>query len=53
MDYRVIFAASADRDLEQIVRFIARKNPAVAERLGHALLDDLPAGRNRTSSTVA
>lgn len=40
MDYRVILAARADRDLEQIVRFLARKNPAAAERLGHALLDD-------------
>lgn len=40
MDYRVILAAQADRDLEQIVRFLDRKNPAAAERLGHALLDE-------------
>jgi plasmid stabilization system protein ParE len=40
MGYRVILAAQADRDLEQIVRFLARKNPAAAERLGNALLDD-------------
>ena len=40
MGYHVILAAQADRDLEQIVRFLARKNPAAAERLGHALLDD-------------
>lgn len=40
MGYRVIFAAQADRDLEQIVRFLAQKNAAAAERLGYALLDD-------------
>ncbi len=40
MGYRVILATSADRDLEQIVRFLAQKNSAAAERLGHALLDD-------------
>ena len=40
MDYRVTFAAQADRDLEAIVRFLAQKNPNAAERLGHALLDD-------------
>jgi len=36
MDYRVVLAAQADRDLEQIVHFLARKNPAAAERLGYA-----------------
>ena len=40
MDYRVILTARADRDLEEIVRFLAVKNPAAARRLGHALLDD-------------
>jgi plasmid stabilization system protein ParE len=40
MGYRVILAAQADRDLEQIVRFLAQKNQAAAERLGHGLLDD-------------
>lgn len=40
MGYRVTLAARADRDLEQIVRFLAQKNAAAAERLGHALLDD-------------
>lgn len=39
MGYHVILAAQADRDLEQIVRFLAQKNPPAAERLGHALLD--------------
>ena len=41
MGYRVILAAQADRDLEQIVRFLAQKNPEAAERLGYALLDDV------------
>ena len=40
MDYRVTFAAQADRDLEKIVRFLAQKNPFAAERLGYALVDD-------------
>lgn len=39
MGYKVILSRQADRDLEQIVRFLAQKNPAAAERLGHALLD--------------
>ena len=39
MGYHVILAAQADRDVERIVRFLAQKNPAAAERLGHALLD--------------
>jgi len=40
VDYRVNFAAHAERDLEKIVRFLARKNPTAAERLGYALLED-------------
>jgi plasmid stabilization system protein ParE len=40
MGYWVVFAAQADRDLETIVRFLAEKNSAAAERLGHALVDD-------------
>ena len=40
MGYRFVFAAQADRDLEAIVRFLAENNPAAAERLGHALVDD-------------
>ena len=35
MGHRVILSAQADRDLEQIVRFLARKNQAAAERLGY------------------
>ena len=40
MDYRVALAGQADRDLEEIVRFLAQKNSTAAERLGYALLDD-------------
>jgi len=40
MGYRVILTARADSDLEEVVRFLAGKNPAAARRLGHALLDD-------------
>lgn len=40
MGYKVILAARANADLETIVRFLAQKNPAAAERLGHALLDE-------------
>jgi len=31
MDYRVTLAAQADRDLEEIVRFLAQKNPTAFE----------------------
>ena len=40
MDYRITFAAHANRDLEDIVRFLAQKNPGAAERLGNALIDN-------------
>ncbi len=40
MGYHVVLSAQADRDLERIVRFLAQKNPAAAERLGYALLDE-------------
>ncbi len=40
MGWHVVFAAQADRDLEQIVRFLAQKSPLAAERLGYALIDD-------------
>jgi plasmid stabilization system protein ParE len=40
MGYEVTFAAQADRDLLQIVRFLAEKNPAAAGRLGAALVED-------------
>jgi plasmid stabilization system protein ParE len=40
MDYKVVLGGSADRDLERIVRFLAEKNPAAAETLGYALIDE-------------
>lgn len=40
MGYHVVLSAQADRDLEQVVRFLAQKNQAAAERLGYALLDE-------------
>ena len=46
MDYQVILSAQADRDLEQVVRFLAQKTPKAAERLGHALLDEALTLRN-------
>lgn len=40
MGCKVVLAARANADLEMIVRFLAQKNPAAAERLGHALIDE-------------
>ena len=39
MDYKVTFAAQADRDLFAIVCFLAERSSASAEKLGQALLD--------------
>jgi plasmid stabilization system protein ParE len=39
MGYKVIFGAKADRDLLEIVRFIAQENPAAAEQTGLAIVD--------------
>ena len=39
MGYKVIFSAQSNRDLGKIVRFLAKKNAAAAERLGNALVD--------------
>ncbi len=39
MDYKVVFTAQAERDLFAVVSFVAEKNPAAAEKLGHALAD--------------
>jgi toxin ParE1/3/4 len=36
---RIVFSRYADRDLEHIVRFIARENPDAAELLGLRLLE--------------
>jgi plasmid stabilization system protein ParE len=38
MGYHVVLARQADRDLETIVSFLAQKNSAAVEWLGHALL---------------
>jgi len=39
MGYKVIFAAQALEQLEQIIRFIAQDDPAAAERFGNYLVD--------------
>ena len=39
MGCRVIFAPQAIADLEAVVRYIAKDDPATAERIGHALID--------------
>ena len=39
MDYHVSFSAQSNRDLGQVVSFLARKNPAAAQRLGDAIVD--------------
>ncbi len=38
MGWQIIFAPRALADLEEIVRFIARDNPAAAERFGNSLI---------------
>ncbi len=38
-EYKVVFSRQADRDLEQIVRYVARHNSDAAMRLGMRLLD--------------
>ena len=40
MVYRVNFSSRTVRDLEDVVRFLARKNSSAAERLGYALFDN-------------
>jgi plasmid stabilization system protein ParE len=50
--WRVALSDQADRDLERVVAFLARKNPAAAERIGLEIvavifsLDTLPARGN-------
>lgn len=39
MDCQVILSPLALDDLEQIVRYVASRNPQAAERLGNRLLD--------------
>jgi toxin ParE1/3/4 len=38
-EYRLRLSAQADRDMREIVEFIARDNPAAAERVGLTLLE--------------
>ena len=40
MEYEVIITRSALRDLEEIRAYIARDNPAAAQRFGLKLLDE-------------
>ena len=39
MGYKVILSTLALEDLEQTVAYVAKSDPATAERLGHGLLD--------------
>lgn len=39
MGWPVIFSARSQQDLQRIVKFIARDDPAAAERFGLALID--------------
>jgi toxin ParE1/3/4 len=39
MDFKVFLSSEALSDLEQIVAYIAPRNPAAAERMGNHLLD--------------
>ena len=39
MDYRLIYTKPAERDLEDIVRFIAQDDPRAAERVGLELIE--------------
>jgi plasmid stabilization system protein ParE len=41
MGWRVALNERADFDLEQVVSFLARKNPVAAERLGLKLVDTI------------
>lgn len=39
MGYKVIFSAQSNQDLGEVVCFLAQKNPAAAERLGHTIVN--------------
>ena len=39
MAWEVVFSARSRNDLEQIVKYIARDNPAAAERFGSRLIE--------------
>jgi toxin ParE1/3/4 len=37
--FKIIFSPYADHDLEQIVSYVAKDNPAAADKLGQKLID--------------
>jgi len=39
MGYKVALTEEAEDDLGRVVRFLAKKHPEAAERIGHELLD--------------
>ena len=39
MDYRIIWSPEALMQLGRVVRYIARDNPAAAEKVGNAIID--------------
>lgn len=39
MGCKIIFSPQSLADLEEVVRHIAQDDPAIAERVGHALID--------------
>ena len=47
MDYQVILGPLALADLEQIVRYVASRDPAAAGRLGTRLLDQAETAASR------
>jgi toxin ParE1/3/4 len=39
MDYRIIWSPEAIAQLGRVVRYMARDNPAAAEKVGHAIIE--------------
>jgi plasmid stabilization system protein ParE len=39
MDYEVVWTEQAASDLEEITRYLAQANPAAAERIAQAIVD--------------
>jgi addiction module RelE/StbE family toxin len=37
--FKIVFSPYADRDLEQIVSYVAKDNPVAADKLGQKLID--------------
>ncbi len=42
MDYRVILTEQAIHDLRDIVKFVAKDDPTIADKLGNSLIDSRP-----------